>query len=393
MCNASGGSTSHGEAAAHRHRPAAMVDPSVACADSSGCRMAAPQRVARQRSRIRAWVGAAFLSSWATSGAPLAGLAHARPLPGLEGARVTASARQLDLRTRAGLTFVTDLPVPARERITILDAGGVSVFTLVDLERPAGRYSDAWDGRGQRGQRLRDGLYTWVATFSSGGEVLTIDLSADTDGGAEVKAHPDYDRFDPFRNVPLRFQHTFDEPCEIGLVFSPSTYARDLSCDVPNFCRWIEEFQPAGPFVYEWAGVDDTGALREDIHAIYVVCKRDQLSRNAIVLYGGRPRVQGVSVSPSYYRPELGEQQLTFSLDTYGGERVAAEVAFTNQQSRSALRTLRLGEVASGTVTARWNGRGDNGERVAPGSYTVSVTVSDALGHRAGAQILTVVDY
>lgn len=315
------------------------------------------------------------------------------PPPDLHAAQVSTGDRQLDLRKRDVVIFSTELPVPARERIAILDAKGAAILTLVDAERPAGRFTDAWDGRGAQGRRLRDGLYTWIATLSAGRDVVTIDRSGEVDGGAEVKAHPDYEKFDPFHNVPLRFDHTFDQPGEIGLVFSQSTYTRGLSCDPPSFCRWIDEFQPAGAFSYEWAGVDDTGALRDDIHAIYVISRRDKLSRNAIVLFGGKPKVSNVTVSPAYYRPELGRQSVAFALETFEEEPVSAEVTLVNQESRSVLRTIRLGEVAPGTVTTHWDGRANDGQRVAPGQYTVTVTITDQLGHRSIGQILTLVDY
>ncbi|KAA0255547.1 hypothetical protein FBQ97_00200 [Acidobacteria bacterium ACD] len=393
MFDESTGWTSYGAREPHRHGSTPAVHGTVLCATPPPPRRLDPRRSPARLLQRRALVLMTLLSSVAVLGAPRSSPADLAPGKGLDGARVEASSRQLDLRAGQTVSFETELPVPARERITIRDAEGVPVLTLADADRRVGRHSDVWDGRGPGGRRLRDGLYTWIATFSADRKVVTIDATGDVDGGTEVKAHPDYERFDPFRNVPLRFEHAFDEPCEIRLVFSPSTYTRGLSCHPPSFCRRIDEFQPAGAFAYEWAGVDDTGALREDVHAIYVVCERDRLSRNAIVLYGGKPRVRGVSVSPSYYKPELGEQSLTFSLETYAGEPAAAEVTFTNQESRSALRRLRLGEIAPGPVTAHWNGRGDNGERVAPGPYTVTVTVSDRLGHRATGQILTIVDY
>ncbi|MBI5440093.1 MAG: hypothetical protein HY900_02660 [Deltaproteobacteria bacterium] len=309
-------------------------------------------------------------------------------------ASVSASGRQLDVGSEQSLVLTSILPLPARETLVLKDADGRIARTLVDAQRSPGTYRDSWDGAGDDGKRLRDGQYRWVATFEDGEHARTIDWSAEKDGDAEVKSHPEYPKWDPFDSVPLKFTHSFDRPGEIVLVFSRETYYVHLTCEAPKFfCRFLDGFRPAGEFTYEWAGVDDTGTYRDDMRGIFVISHHEELSRNGVVVHGGRPAVTTVRVQPALYRPGLGSQNMTFALRTYRGERVSAVVTFTNVESHSVLRTIRVGDAAPGTVTVAWDGRGENGSLVAPGSYLIAVVATDSLGQSSRGEILARVEY
>lgn len=181
---------------------------------------------------------------------------------------VTASARQLNVGTGGSVSLTTILPISAREKLEIKDMSGAVVRTVVDTFRTTGRYVDAWDGKGEKGERLKDGQYRWVALFEDGTKTLAIDLSSDVDGDAEVKSHPEYEDWRPYDNEPLKVRVTFDRPGEVVLVFSHDTYYVKPSCSPPDFfCRFLDGWDPAGEFVYEWAGVDDSGARRDDLHS------------------------------------------------------------------------------------------------------------------------------
>lgn len=346
---------------------------------------------AGQRLAFFAWLFCA-LASQQTDGESAAVMA--RGSRSLGEVSVVASTRQLDVGNGGTAILTTDLPVPAHETIVIKDLLGRVVRRLVDQDRGAGIFADTWNGRGESGDRLRDEQYRWVAAFRSEAGEHTIDLSHEVDGDAEVKSHPEYAPWDPFHNRPLVFSTTFERPGEIALVFARGTYQLALGCDPPEFfCRFVEGYRPAGEFLYEWAEVDDTGAFRPDIHAIFAISHHENLAKNAIVVFGGSPAISHVAVSPTEYRPDFGTQVVTFSLKTFQGEPVSGAVTWTNQQSRSILRTLKLLEAHPGLVSATWNGRADNGARVAPGAYTIAVTVTDSLGQRVQGEILTTVEY
>lgn len=308
------------------------------------------------------------------------------------GFSVEASGRQLDLRAGESVTLTSILPVAADQTLVIKDSAGIVVRTLVKACRPPGIFRDVWHGRGENNTRLPDGQYRWVATFDDGGHTSAIDFSDLLDGDYEVKSHAEYEPWAPFDNVPLRIGHTFERPGEILLVFSPVTFPIYPRCDPPQFCRWLDGFEPAGPFTYSWAGVDDSGALRSEVRAVLVISSHERLAKNGIVVHGGRPEISGLAVSPSYYRPDGGLQDLRFSLSSLGNDPVTVMVSWKNQESLSVLKALRFSGVKPGLVKAIWDGRADNGAPVAPGHYTVNVVVQDSLGNRATSEILTTVE-
>lgn len=314
--------------------------------------------------------------------------------PTLENITVTADARQLDVGAGGLVTLTSVLPLQARETIVLKDVKGIVVRTLVDESRPAGTYADKWDGKGDGGKRLKDDQYRWVATFSDGNRSFTIDQSNELDGDFELKSHPEYLPWDPFRGIPLRFNVTFERPGEIVLVFSRATFNVSPKCDPPEFfCRFLDGYWPAGEFAYEWAGVDDSGVFRSDIHGIAVISHHEELAKNAIVVYGGRPSIAQLSVSPAQYRPEIDLQKVTFTLGAFQNEHTTVVITWMNQESQSILRTMTLSTVQPGVVTTTWDGRADHGVRVAPAVYILNVRATDPLGQEAKAEILTTVVY
>ena len=98
-------------------------------------------------------------------------------------------------------------------------------------------------------------------------------------------------------------------------------------------------------------------------------------------------------VTPAFFEPERGPQQVSFQLAAPADESLSATIRFLNQESLSVLRTVTLTGIQPGTVAASWDGRADNGLPLAPGAYTVTVQVTDTHGHAVEGQILTTVEY
>jgi outer membrane protein assembly factor BamB len=57
------------------------------------------------------------------------------------------------------LRFEWTLPSPARVRLSLFDAAGRRVHTLVDEDMTAGPHVVIWDGAGQKGERIASGIY------------------------------------------------------------------------------------------------------------------------------------------------------------------------------------------------------------------------------------------
>jgi len=74
---------------------------------------------------------------------------------------------------RTNIAFT--LPAAGRARVTVHDAAGRLVATLLDGERPAGRHELSWHGTGDHGAALPSGVY--VVRVESGGETRAAKVS------------------------------------------------------------------------------------------------------------------------------------------------------------------------------------------------------------------------
>jgi flagellar hook assembly protein FlgD len=124
-----------------------------------------------------------------------------------------------------------------------------------------------------------------------------------------------------------------------------------------------------------------------------VVTFHDQFSVNAVVVYGTKPSLTNLHVTPPIYGPAAGPQTIAFTLTTFQNQPVTVTSKFLNQDSLSTLRTVTATAVSPGNVSLTWDGRADNGAWVAPGLYTVTVTVTDSIGNVIQSQILTTIRY
>ncbi len=76
-------------------------------------------------------------------------------------------------------TFRFGLDTPARVTLTIFDAAGDHVRTLVDgVRHPASTYSVVWDGRNAEGERVASGVY--VMRLRADAQILRSDAQIQT---------------------------------------------------------------------------------------------------------------------------------------------------------------------------------------------------------------------
>jgi hypothetical protein len=76
--------------------------------------------------------------------------------------------------TRSGASLRFELPARADVRVTILDAQGRRIRSLVDAAYAPGRYTARWDGADASGARVADGLY--FARLSAGARELNLKI-------------------------------------------------------------------------------------------------------------------------------------------------------------------------------------------------------------------------
>jgi flagellar hook assembly protein FlgD len=309
--------------------------------------------------------------------------------------KMTQSVLELNPSNGQTQSYVSTVPFQLSESIVIRNASGQVVRTLLGpTTRAAGTHTDPWDGRGDGGSLVADGPYFYVATASEGAYSMTWDLSTQylADWSSLTHSLP-IQVFDPFNNSPMSVTYNFPYPGRVSIALSPSAVLYQGDCNPPNFCPINQEYQESGPHTVTWAGVDAAGAYRGEIRGIGIVSFRDQFAKNAVVVYGSKPRVTNVRVTPPVFGPAVGTQRVEFDLTTNLNQSVEVAVSFLNQSSLSTLRTITIPQQPPGHVTVTWDGRADNGMLVAPGAYTVTVIVTDALGNKSRGQILTTIQY
>ncbi len=309
--------------------------------------------------------------------------------------KVTQSVIEFNPSNGQTQSYVSTVPFQLTESIVIKNASGQVVRTLLgSATRAAGTLTDLWNGRGDNGSLVADGPYFYVATASDGASSMTWDLSTEYLANYSELTHGlPIQAFDPFNNSPMIVNYNFPYPGRVSIALSQSSVLYQGSCDLPQFCLIAQEYQESGPHTVTWAGVDATGAFRGDIRGIGIVTDRNQFAKNAVIAYGSKPRVTNVRVTPPVFGPAAGTQKVEFDLATNLNQSVEVAVSFLNQASLSTLRTITVPQQPPGHVTVTWDGRADNGMLVAPGSYTVTVVVTDSLGNKSRGQILTTIQY
>jgi flagellar hook assembly protein FlgD len=110
------------------------------------------------------------------------------------------------------------------------------------------------------------------------------------------------------------------------------------------------------------------------------------------LLFGRKPQVTTVRVNPALFAPDRGTQTISYSLQTFQNQIANITVTILNQQSLTVLRTIVQNGVSPGVRSIVWDGKADNGMRVAPGTYAVTVSATTTTG-QSKAQILTTIQY
>ena len=292
------------------------------------------------------------------------------------------------------VTYTSFVPFPVTETVQIKNAAGAVVRTLVDaVSRNAGTYLDTWNGLGDSGNLLPDGPYFYVVTVSDNAGTMTWDLTNQyLNNFTSFNDNLNIPGYNPFNNSLMTISYNFGAPGMVTIAVGPTPNIAD-NCSPPQYCILHQQYDDGKPHTIYWAGVDNTGAFLPNIIGVGAVSERSAFSANAVVSYGTLPQITVLNVSPAVFGPAAGPQNVGFVLSTYQNKPVNVVVTFQNQSSLSILRTVTATGIAPGIVQIPWDGTADNGMLVAPGFYTVTVTVTDAIGNQVTGQILTNVEY
>lgn len=311
--------------------------------------------------------------------------------PTLGNFKMSQNADQFKPAANQTITYSSTVPFPITETVTVRNAAGQTVRTLFSGTRTAATYTDIWNGRDDANTLVPDGPYYYDATVTDGTSSMRWGLTNQTRSGWGYYYPTFSSDFDPFNNKPLAVTYTFGGPGRIYVIFSP--YDMPTPCVAPAYCWKNQMWQESGTHTLYWAGIDDTGALRPDLNKTSVTSFMDNFPKNAVLVYGSKPVLSPVTVTPAFYGPAIGQQIVSFNLTTYQNQPATVQVTFRNQASGSVLRTITRTDQAVGAVSVTWDGLADNGMWVAPGVYIVTAGATDAIGNTVTQQILTNIVY
>ena len=305
------------------------------------------------------------------------------------------NVNQLNSVTGESATLTSIVPFSLTETIVLKNAaGGVARTLLNGVLRPAATYNDVWNDRSDAGTVLPDGPYFSVATVTDGTHTLVYDLTTTSfiDDGYQygVTTGTSYDFFN---NKPLTFTYNFSRPGRVSIGLAP-TADPHTGCPPPEYCVLLDKYEESGLHTVYFGGADPSGRYVADAENFTAAWSlRSNFAKNAIVLYGTKPVITNLTLTPAMYGPDVSDQDVEFDLATYLNQNVTITLTFVNQASVSALRTVTLTNHAPGHVLASWDGLADNGMWVAPGFYTCTVTVTDSIGNSSSSQLMTTILY
>lgn len=299
------------------------------------------------------------------------------------------------LRPPATVNVLTTLGGAAPVTIYLKNKAGQTVRTLVNnVNRTAGSYTDAWDGKDDSGNLLPEGGYYAILRYLASGVPREVDLTnttgnsffnpswtlRTTGSGATCSAC----RFSPLNDQFLEGTFTLSTAAEVTLSirsFFSTFLEKALVFDRKPFGR--------GSYTVIWEGTDNLGRIAHpappDTQFIFGMTAFT-FPQNGIFLEVS-PQITNATVSPNYFDPYTGDFQTTpkppavvsFTLSKPGS--VSLQVIPVG--STTPIRTITQASLGQGTNQINWDGRADNGLYVKDGDYRLALRASDAAGSQS----------
>lgn len=298
-------------------------------------------------------------------------------------AKVSLSLNTDTLDTALGQTVSVNTQLSGATPVSVVieDRSGTVVRTLIPWAvRPAGSYSDPWNGFSDAGVPLPEGPYYAVLLYEVNGDEKRLDHRLTTGG----------QQYSPSRNsIPSRFSPLAGQPLNIDFTLSKASEVTAFMGRYNTNVRLVTFMQrvPLGRGTHRitWNGENGDGQLIHPpsgdsfLFGIFGYYFPD----NGIFVRSG-PHVSAFSVSPAIFDPsehadDLGTTELgvlTFTMKKPGTAELIVSDAVTGKDLARRIYT----NLASGVNTVYWDGKDEKGKLLAPGRYRLGIAAIDEAG-------------
>ncbi len=296
---------------------------------------------------------------------------------------LSVSTDTIDPANAETATVTTILDGDTDVSIVIEDRDGQLVRTLVPFTtRVAGSYDDIWDGNNDAGVLVAEADYRAILLYRIDGVVERLDLALTTGG---TQSNPRRSRiprtFSPLAGDPLDITFTLNRASEVTAfmgLFNVNT----------RLVTFLQR-QPLGrgSHVVTWNGENADGQLIEApgsdrfLFGIFAYTLPD----NAIYVRSG-VHVSTVNASPSIFQPTQQTANGSSSVSRITVELSRAgdvKLTINDTDSGATVAEFDYADLDAGTNTITWDGRNNDGNYVAPGTYRLGVSGVDSNGYQS----------
>lgn len=280
-------------------------------------------------------------------------------------------------------TINTTLSAGVPVKLIIKNQNRQIVRTLVEANRTAGSYSDIWNGRNDAGDLVPEGVYYAVLEYDFSGETRSVDLTNSTGGSRYNPSRTSIPgSFSPFAGVPLVIDFTLPRASEV------TAFIGRFNVDTRLITFYDRLAFGRGTHRIVWNGENAEGQL---IHPpsgdrfLFGIWGYN-LPNNALFVKNSA-QVSGLSVKPAIFVPSdhvdangtPKQSEISFNLN----KTADVELVVFDATTGKAISSRYINQLTSGANTVRWDGRDDNGTRVAPGRYRLGLAAIDSMSQRS----------
>ncbi len=258
--------------------------------------------------------------------------------------------------------------------IKIYDPQNIIVRNLITNQpRSSGEYNEAWDGKDNAGNIVRDNYYYFTIEDSISGATEVIYNPLGT-GGQDI-SHSialSSTAFDTLKNQPGIITYSLPRPAKVNIKVRAERYSGPA-------VRVIKYQEPTGSGQYQavWDGRDELGNTVGAYQGYTLGVWGYTIEENAIVVTGGRPVVSAVTTNPVKFNPVLNPYAAAAGNTTAVSFSLSKDAFVTidiyNANNVLVRKLLNNVLKSTGANVVAWDGKNDKAEVLPNGFYRVDI--------------------